>query len=204
MALSLMLLVGLFVLLNINANGVEADSPATESQEIKEGTNYTSVPIRSAFGWKLGDSFNDPGLREIIDNKGVRKKVPAYSITNDGYRSYWGVRPPQPFLHFNQYNLTVTPTTKKIAKIYATFCSKDQDVIDNMYKSLTKAMTQKYGKFTVKKNNDYEEILFIEKNNPKKKISIHMEKRNEYTVISMEYSDADLLLSEQKVDLNAI
>lgn len=201
----MVLLVAVFAVLNLNA----ANATTGEFVNV-DGTNYTDVPINGAFGWKFGDIFNDPGPHEVIGDKGERKKIPSYSINkDDGNRRYWAMTPPQLFSRINQYDLTVTPETKRIAKIQASFCSKNKEIAEDFYKDLCDGLTAKYGTFTIAKNKsgegENERIVFINKNNPKRKINISVEKRNDgYTVIRLEYVDTEILKSEKKLNIQAL
>ncbi len=181
----MILIVGLFVVINVFA----------DSQENNEGTNYTEVPIVGAFGLTIG---------EVVPDDVLKKVIPGNIRNINGNTVYLGIPLQANSFAFTFYSLTVTPKTKKIAKIEASFSTEENDVLQDFKKDFLDAITAKYGVFTTGKGNkygrDYEKIVFINKNMPKRKITIASEKNS----LRIEYADLDMLKSEIKFDFTKI
>lgn len=95
-------------------------------------------PLEGAFGMKLGDVFKGPFKATSSLNDGT----PLYEFT-----------PAKPYRAFTRYYVTVTPTTKRISRIWAIGDQESDPKCDAERNVIKAVLEKKYG-------GKFEDVLF--------------------------------------------
>ena len=209
----MVLLVGLFAVLSINAddatiNKIESQRKLEESKRKQEELTWlspekkkenaktlTDIAIIGAFGFNLDT---------VMDETELKKVNARFPHIVNGYITYV-VNPPERFSTFQEYVLTITPDTKRIASIRAVVTaggSSDIDLVE--FKSdLYSALKSKYGAFCEETWMAYNKTMMaiiVDKSNLKRKIIITSGPHSIY----LEYVDEEILKSEKKPNIKAL